>query len=67
MTVSGEYRVRAAEFRAKADSLRDPLFSSMFYRLSKTYSQLARYAEQTKRKSLAYEPSPPVAADPPKR
>ena len=66
MAVSGEYRIKAAEFRAKADSLRDPLFSSMFYRLSKTYSQLAKYAEETERKSLAYELSPPVAADQPK-
>jgi hypothetical protein len=68
MTVSNDYRVKAAEFRAKADSLRDPLFSSMFYRLSKTYSQLARYAEEDERKGLAYKPSPPIASvDPEKR
>src|SRR5262245_1069444 len=61
MTVSDEYRVKAAEFRAKADSHRDPLFRSMFETLSKTYSRLARYHEQDYRPKLDFMPSPPIA------
>ena len=63
MTVSDEYRVKAAEFRAKADSQRDPLFRSMFETLSKTYSRLARHHEQYVGNKLAYERSPPIAGD----
>jgi hypothetical protein len=61
MTVSDEYRVKAAEFRAKADSQRDPLFRSMFETLSKTYSRLARYHERDYRPKLAFRPSPSIA------
>jgi hypothetical protein len=68
MTVSDEYRVKAAEFRAKADSQRDPLFRSMFETLSKTYSRLARYRERDYRPKLDFRPSPPIAVfDSPKR
>jgi hypothetical protein len=68
MTVSDEYRVKAAEFRAKADSQRDPLFRSMFETLSKTYSRLARHHERDYRPKLAFRPSPPIAiVDPPKQ
>ena len=68
MTVSDEYRAKAAEFRAKANSQRDPLFRSMFETLSKTYSRLARHHERDYRPKLAFRPSPPIAiVDPPKQ
>jgi hypothetical protein len=46
MTVSDEYRLRAADFRAKAEREKDPLFASMFWTMSKTYSRLARHHER---------------------
>jgi hypothetical protein len=68
MTVSDEYRAKAAEFRAKADSQRDPLFRSMFEKLSMTYSRLARLHERDYRPKLTFKPSPPIAVvDPPKQ
>ena len=65
MAVSDEYRLKAAEFRAKAHSLRDPLFRSMFARLAKRYSRLADQAEEADRKDrakLPYKSSPPIAS-----
>jgi hypothetical protein len=66
MTVSDEYRAKAAEFRAKANSQRDPLFCSMFETLSMTY--FARHHERDYRPKLAFRPSPPIAViNPPKQ
>ena len=62
MTVSDEYRVKAAAFRAHAERERDPLFRSMYAKVAKTYSRLAKHAEENERKGLTYEPSPPIAA-----
>ena len=68
MNVRDEYRLKAAEFRDKADSQRDPLFRSMFETLARTYLRLARYHERDYRPKLAFRPSPPIAVvDPPKR
>ena len=67
-TISDEYRVKAAECRAKAERERDRLFRSMFERLSKTYSRLADLADEADRKAgteLAYRKSPPIAGDDP--
>jgi hypothetical protein len=64
MTVSDEYRVRAADFRAKAEREKDPLFSSMFWTMSKTYSRLARYHERDACIKLSYTSSPSIAEGP---
>jgi hypothetical protein len=63
MTVSDEYRVKAADFRAQAEREKDPLFRSMFWTMSRTYSRLARHHEQYVGNKLAYERSPPIAGD----
>lgn len=65
MTVSDEYRVKAAEFRAQAEREVDPLFRSMFWTLSDTYSRLARHHERDFRTKLVFRPSPPIAGDDP--
>jgi len=68
MTISDEYRVKAAAFRAHAERQRDPLFRSMYAKVAKTYSRLAKHAEEDERKGLTYEQSPPIAdSDPAKR
>jgi hypothetical protein len=41
MILSDDYRVRAAEFRAKAERQPDPLFRSMFEKVAKAYLRLA--------------------------
>jgi hypothetical protein len=64
MTVSDEYRVRAADFRAKAEREKDPLFSSMFWTMSKTYSRLARHHERDACTKLSYTSSPSIAEGP---
>ena len=61
MTVSDEYRVKAAEFRAKAEREKDPLFCSMFWTVSRTYSRLARHHERDACIRLSYISSPPIA------
>jgi len=58
MTGSEEYRVRAADMRAKAERERDPLFSSMFWKLSTTYLRLAWHHDA--RPKLSYMSSPPI-------
>jgi len=45
MSLSDEYRVRAAELRAKADRQLDPLFRSIFMKLAKTYLRQAELAD----------------------
>ena len=64
MTVSDEYRVKAADFRAKAEREKDPLFSSMFWTMSKTYSRLARHHERDASTKLSYASSPSIAEGP---
>jgi len=64
MTVSDEYRVKAADFRAKAEREKDPLFSSMFWTMSKTYSRLARHHERDACTKLSYTSSPSIAEGP---
>jgi len=64
MTVSDEYRIKAADFRAKAERERDPLFSSMFWTMSKTYSRLARHHERDACTKLSYTSSPSIAEGP---
>lgn len=66
MAVSDEYRVKAAEFRAKAERERDRLFRSMFQKLANRYSRLADQADEAERKGLAHTPSPPIAEGDPK-
>jgi hypothetical protein len=61
MTVGDEYRVRAADFRAKAEREKDPLFSSMFWTMSKTYLRLARHHERDARIKPSYTSSPSIA------
>jgi hypothetical protein len=64
MTVSDDYRVKAADFRAKAEREKDPLFSSMFWTMSKTYSRLARHHERDACTKLSYTSSPSIAEGP---
>jgi hypothetical protein len=64
MTVSEEYRVRASEFRAKAEREKDPLFSSMFWTVSRTYLRLARHHERDACTRLSYMSSPSIAEGP---
>src|SRR5262249_38382565 len=67
MTVSDEYRVKAAEFRAKADSQR-PTVSLDVRDAVENYARLARYRERDYRPKLDFRPSPPIAVfDSPKR
>lgn len=64
MTISDEYRVRAFEFRAKTEREKDPLFSSMFWTVSRTYSRLARHHERDACTRPSYMLSPPFAEGP---
>jgi hypothetical protein len=64
MTISDEYRVRASEFRAKAEREKDPLFSSMFWTVSRTYSRLARHHERDACTKPSYMLSPSIAEGP---
>ena len=60
MSLSDEYRVRAAELRAKADRQRDPLFRSIFHKLAKTYLRQAELADLNRgdaRSKLSSRPS----------
>ena len=60
MSLSDEYRVRAAELRAKADRQLDPLFRSMFEKLARTYLRQAELADLNRgdaRTRLASRPS----------
>src|SRR5262249_25515510 len=59
--VIDEYRVKAADFRAQAEREKDPLFRSMFWTMSRTYSRLARHHERDACTRLAYRSSPPIA------
>ena len=64
MSLSDDYRVRAAEFRAKAERQPDPLFRSMFERVAKTYLRLAELDDRDRgdaRTKLAPWPSSPPA------
>jgi len=60
MTVSDDYRVKAADFRAKAEREKDPLFSSMFWTISRTYLRLARHHEHDACIKLSYMSSGPL-------
>jgi hypothetical protein len=67
MSLSDDYRVKAAEFRAKAERQPDPLFRSMFEKVAKTYLRLAELDDRDRgdaRTKLAPWPSSPVS-DPP--
>jgi len=61
MKVSDDYRVKASDMRAKAERERDPLFSAMFWKLSKTYLRLAWHHERDACTRLSYKSSPPIA------
>jgi len=64
MSFRDDYRVRAAEFRAKANSQPDPLFRSMFEKVAKTYLRLAELDDRDRgdaRTKLAPWPSSPFA------
>ena len=64
MTISDEYRFRAAKLRADAEREEDPLFRGMFETLAKSYSRLARYHERDACTRLSYKSSPPIAGGP---
>ena len=60
MSLSDEYRIRAAELRVKADRQLDPLFRSIFEKLAKTYLRQAELADLNRgdaRSKLARMPS----------
>ena len=58
MTSGVTYRVKAAEFRAKARQESHPAMRSELERLSLSYLRLATQADQNARADIMYEPPP---------
>jgi hypothetical protein len=56
---SAEYRKRAAEFRAKAQTAFTRESAKEFYGLAESYTRLADQADRNDGTDLVYEPPPP--------
>jgi hypothetical protein len=64
MTAGNEYRVKAAEFRAKAATENDPEIKAEFESLARAYLRLAEQAERNSELDLTYETPPTKERDP---
>ncbi len=58
-----EYRNRAAEFRAKAESVRTPEVAAQLMKYAEMYLHFARQAERNPLPDLVYEPPPPKLSE----
>ena len=63
MTPSDQYRILAAQFRARARAERNPQLSAEWTRLAQCYLRLADHAGRYSHINIVYEP-PPTANDP---
>ena len=61
MTPSDQYRIRAAQFRARARSESNPQLSSEWNHLAQCYLRLAEHAARYSQIDIVYEP--PLAAN----
>ncbi len=59
MSHADEYRVKAAEFRAKATRERDPSLRADWDNLALAYVRLAEQAEKNQQLDVSYRPPPP--------
>ena len=57
--MADQYRIRAAEFHAKAQGATDPKLRAQFENLSLAYLRLAEQADRNSQTELIYEPPPP--------
>lgn len=65
MTPGDQYRLKAAELRAKVKRESNPEVRAELEGLAAAYLRLAEQAERNQRLDLTYETPPPKADDPP--
>jgi hypothetical protein len=63
MGAGDQYRIKAAEFHARAQSGATPRIRVQFENLAKAYLRLAEQADRNERVDLVYEPPPPKIGD----
>jgi hypothetical protein len=63
MTPGDEYRVKAAELRAKAAHERDPAIRADFDNLASAFLRLAALAERNNLNDISYETPAPKSGD----
>ena len=62
--MANQYRIRAAEFHAQAQSASNPKLRAQFENLSLAYLRLAEQADRNSQTELIYEPPPPKLDSP---
>lgn len=65
MTPADQYRVKAAEFLARARGETNPELQFEFARMAQSYLRLAILAEHNSHNDVVYEPPMPSLKDPP--
>jgi hypothetical protein len=60
VSTADQYRIRAAELRAKAHEERNPRLAAEYEHLAKSYIRLAEQADRNQKLDVTYEPSPPM-------
>jgi hypothetical protein len=60
MTPADQYRIRAAELRAKAHEERNARLAAEYDHLAKSYIRLAEQADRNQNLDVTYEPRPPT-------
>ena len=64
MAVGDEYRIKAAEFHACAQTENSPKIRAEFENLARAYLRLAEQAQRNEQFDITYEPPPPKLDDP---
>jgi hypothetical protein len=64
MTAGDEYRIKAAEFRARAHAETNRAMRAEFENLARAYLRLAEQAERNTKLDVTYEPPPPKLNEP---
>jgi hypothetical protein len=64
MANGDHYRIKAAEFHARAQCQATPRLQIQFENLAKAYLRLAEQADRNAATELLYEPPPPKIIDP---
>ena len=59
MAAGDQYRIKAAEFHAQAQSMANPKLRAGFANLAKAYLRLAEQADRNALVDVVYEPPPP--------
>lgn len=65
MSTGDEYRIKAAEFHARAICQTSARMKKQYEDLSRAYLRLAEQADRNARVYLVYEPPPPKLSDTP--